>query len=138
MFKRKASGAPAANHAVETLLGEATRIEGDVFFSGGLRLDGEVTGNVRAAAGGPSILTVSEQGRIAGSVEVAHLVLNGAVTGDVLARERVELGPKSSVDGNVYYGVIEMAPGARISGKLVHQPTVAPPGEALGGTAPGG
>jgi cytoskeletal protein CcmA (bactofilin family) len=142
MFKRNPSDGPKASttpkNTVETLIGQTTRIEGDIAFSGGLRLDGQVAGNVRAMGEGLSVLIVSERGRIEGSVEVAHLILNGAVTGDVVARERVELGPESHVLGNVYYGVIEMAPGARISGKLVHYPAGAQPGEPLGGSTPGG
>ena len=122
MFKRNPAGGPAPKSAVETLVGQSTRIDGDVTFSGGFHLDGTVAGNVRATGPGTSVLIVSEQARIEGSVEVPHLILNGAVIGDVLARERVELGPRSRVTGNVHYGVIEMAPGAQISGKLIHQP----------------
>lgn len=121
MFKRNPPPA-APKNTVETLMGRATRIDGDVTFEGGFHLDGSVAGNVRAAGTGTSVLIVSEEGRIEGSVEVPHVILNGAVTGDVLARERIELGPKAKVSGNVYYGVIEMAQGAQINGKLIHQP----------------
>jgi cytoskeletal protein CcmA (bactofilin family) len=138
MFKRNSAGVAAPKNTVETLIGRATRIDGDVSFSGGLRLDGAVAGNVRATGEDLSVLIVSEEGRIEGSVEVAHLVLNGSVTGDVVARERVELGPQSRVQGNVYYGVIEMAPGAQISGKLVHHPSTHSSIQALGGPPPGG
>ena len=65
-------------------------------------------------------LSVSEHGSIEGSVEVPNVVLNGhrhAATS--IARERVVLGAKARVQGNVYYGVIEMTLGAEIMGKLV-------------------
>ncbi len=125
MFKRSAA-MKLPKHSVDTLVGRGTRIDGDVIFSGGLHIDGEVSGNVRMEAGAPAFLMVSEHGRIDGSVEVAHVVLNGAVTGDVLACERVELGPLARINGNVHYGVIEMSPGAQINGKLIHQPPEAP------------
>ena len=51
-----------------------------------------------------------------------YIVLNGIVKGDVFASQRVELGPTARVTGNVYYNLIEMAIGAEINGKLVHQP----------------
>lgn len=124
MFKRNPAS-PSPKNAVDTLLGKNTRINGDVFFAGGLHLDGQVAGNVRAAEDVPSILIVSEEASIEGSVEVPHVILNGTVNGDVMARERVELGPQSRVNGNVYYGVIEMATGAQINGKLIHHPTAA-------------
>ncbi len=53
---------------------------------------------------------------------MSYIVLNGIVRGDVYANKRVELGPTARVIGNVYYNLIEMAIGAEINGKLVHQP----------------
>lgn len=124
MFKRQPAP-PASKNTFDTLLGKTTRIDGDIFFGGGLHLDGRVAGNVRAAEDIPSFLIVSEEAAIEGSVEVPHVVLHGTVTGDVMARDRVELGPKARVNGNVYYGVIEMATGAQINGKLIHHPAAA-------------
>ena len=57
-----------------------------------------------------------------GGVTVPYVVLNGIVKGDVFASSRVELGPTARVTGNVYYNRMEMAIGAEINGKLVHQP----------------
>jgi cytoskeletal protein CcmA (bactofilin family) len=124
MFKRNRTQQPSSNN-IDTLLGRGTHVSGDVVFTGGFHLDGRVTGNVRAEQGAASILIVSEHGCIEGSVEVGHVILNGTVKGDIIARERVELGPKARVNGNVYYGVIEMAIGAEINGKLVHEPAAA-------------
>ncbi|HZF25426.1 MAG TPA: polymer-forming cytoskeletal protein [Steroidobacteraceae bacterium] len=121
MFKRNSS-ADGVRGEIDTLIGRTTRINGDVTFSGGFHLDGHVSGNVRAESGTTSVLSVSEHGSIEGSVEVPHVVLNGAVKGDILAHERVELGAKARVNGNVCYGVIEMAMGASINGKLIHDP----------------
>jgi cytoskeletal protein CcmA (bactofilin family) len=106
---------------IDTLIGAETRIDGDVEFSGGLHLDGYINGNVRANAGAETSLWVSEQGGIEGSVGVSDIVLNGLVKGDIDATNRVELGEKARVLGNVRYAVIETAVGAQISGKLIHR-----------------
>jgi cytoskeletal protein CcmA (bactofilin family) len=45
--------------------------------------------------------------------------MNGTVNGDMHAAERLVLGGSARVNGNVHYGVIEMAPGAVITGKLI-------------------
>jgi cytoskeletal protein CcmA (bactofilin family) len=103
---------------IDTLLGKAANLKGDLEFSGGLHLDGRVLGNVRSAENGGA-LSVSESGLIEGNVEVTSIVMNGTVNGDMYARERLVLGEKARVNGNVYYGVIEMAPGAVITGKLI-------------------
>ena len=105
--------------SIDTLIGRSASVQGDVEFSGGLHVDGRVTGNVRVAAGGKASLSVSEHGVIEGSVEAPQVVLNGTVNGDIYASERVVLGAKARVRGNVSYGVIEMALGAEITGRLI-------------------
>lgn len=104
---------------VETLIGKGTRIQGDMVFGGGLHLDGKIEGNVHAEPGAAATLWISEQGTIEGMVDVPHVVLNGKVIGDIHAGERIVLGAKARVSGNVYYGVMEMAQGAEVSGKLI-------------------
>src|SRR5262247_1215893 len=104
---------------IDTLLGKTANLNGDLEFSGGLHLDGRVLGNVRSTAEDGGALSVSESGFIEGRVEVTNIVMNGTVNGDMYARERLVLGEKARVNGNVYYGVIEMAPGAVITGKLI-------------------
>jgi cytoskeletal protein CcmA (bactofilin family) len=103
---------------IDTLIGRSASIQGDVEFSGGLHVDGRVTGNVRATADASS-LSISENAVIEGSVEAPQVVLNGTVKGDIAASERVVLSARARVHGNVSYGVIEMALGAEITGRLI-------------------
>jgi cytoskeletal protein CcmA (bactofilin family) len=119
-----------ASTRIDTLLGKAATLNGDLEFSGGLHLDGRINGNVRSNAGDGGALSVSESGFIEGTVEVTNIVMNGTVNGDMHARERLVLGGQARVNGNVHYGVIEMAPGAVITGKLIplgNAPETAPP-----------
>jgi cytoskeletal protein CcmA (bactofilin family) len=119
---------------IDTLIARSVTVNGDVEFAGGLHLDGHVAGDVRADSRNkePTSLSVSGTGSIQGSVEVTDLVLHGAVRGDIVARGRVVLGASARVEGNVYYGVIEMTLGAQITGKLVR---LEPPAEASEGTS---
>lgn len=104
---------------VDTLIHQSVQIHGDLEFTGGLHIDGRIAGNVRADADGRSMMSMSEKGRVEGSVEASSVILNGTVMGDIRACERVVLGSAARVRGNVYYGVIEMSVGAEINGKLV-------------------
>ena len=108
-----------ASTRIDTLLGKTATLNGDLEFSGGLHLDGRVNGNVRSNAEDGGALSVSESGFIEGNVEVTNIVMNGTVNGDMYARDRLVLGGSARVNGNVHYGVIEMAPGAVITGKLI-------------------
>lgn len=105
---------------VSTVIGQGTAITGDVQFAGGLHLDGMIRGKVSGEADSRSTLTVSEQGTVEGDVRVENLILNGTVTGDVYASERVELATNARVSGTVYYRLLEMAMGAEVNGQLVH------------------
>ena len=104
---------------IDTLIAKSVKVSGDLEFAGGLHLDGPVAGDVRADLTTPASLSVSDTGSIEGSVQVNDLVLHGAIRGDIVARGRVVLGASARVEGNVYYGVIEMTLGAQITGKLV-------------------
>ena len=106
---------------IGTLVGADTRVHGDIEFAGGFHVDGYVKGNVRASKDEQAMLIISERGCVEGSVVVPHVLLNGTVKGDVRAIERVQLGPKARVIGNVQYKLIEMSIGAEVNGKLIHE-----------------
>ena len=119
---RKAS---KPQNRIDSLVGATTRIEGNVFFSGGLRVDGAVRGSVSALPDQPGTLVVSGNARIDGEVQVAHLVVNGTIIGAVHASETLELQSGSRVKGDVHYKSMEMHQGAIIEGRLVHSEAVA-------------
>ena len=105
---------------IDSLIGGTTRIEGNVFFSGGLRVDGVIRGNVSALPDQPGTLVISEHARIAGEVQLAHLEVHGTINGTVHAVETLELQSGSRVKGDVHYKSIEMQQGAVVEGRLVH------------------
>ena len=102
---------------IRSLVGEGTVLHGDIGFADGLRIDGEVHGNV-AATTATSLLVVSEKARVHGEVKAGHVIINGEVTGPVHATELLELQPKARVTGDVRYELLEMHQGAMIDGEL--------------------
>lgn len=103
---------------IKSLIAQGTRIEGDLRFSEGLRIDGEVIGKISAQAEQPSILVISEAALVTGEVTADHIVINGTVRGPVHARELLELQPRARIEGDVAYRALEMHAGATISGQL--------------------
>ena len=109
---------------IDTLIGQGVEVTGDVKFQGGLHLDGKVTGNVvsaDAADGTGAVLVISDKGRIEGDVHVAYAIINGEVSGNVYATEKLELSARARISGNVHYNLLEMASGAEINGKMLHE-----------------
>jgi cytoskeletal protein CcmA (bactofilin family) len=105
---------------IDTLIGAETRVEGNIHFTGGLRVDGSVRGNVSEVASAPGSLVLSEHSSVEGSVTVSHVIINGKILGPVRANQYVELQTKSRVTGDVYYKSLEMHTGAVIEGKLIY------------------
>ena len=92
MKERKCSGKTGKpQNQIDSLIGAGTRIDGNISFSGGLRVDGHVTGNIIALGEKPSTLVLSDQAVIEGKISVSHAVINGTVVGAIQASEYVEL-----------------------------------------------
>lgn len=117
MFSKKHS---KPQTQIDSLIGAQTVIGGDLNFSGGLRIDGQVNGNVIATQGKPSTLVLSEHAQVNGEISVTHLVINGSINGSVSASEYLELQSKAKVSGDVHYKTIEIQLGAIVEGRLLH------------------
>lgn len=108
-------------NTIDSLVGVKTDIKGDIVFTGGLRIDGKIKGNITAKGDGNSTLVLSEHAVVVGNVTVPHVIVNGTIKGNVRAAERIELQHKGEITGDVYYKVIEMAMGAVVNGSMVRE-----------------
>jgi cytoskeletal protein CcmA (bactofilin family) len=103
---------------IKSLIAQGTRIEGHVLFHDGLRVDGEVVGDIRASDEQRSILVISESASVTGQIHADHVIINGTIKGPVQAFELLELQPKARIEGDVSYKALEMHQGATIAGQL--------------------
>lgn len=119
MFGSSRNGKHAVRPAaVESLIGSRMSIHGDIEFAGGLHVDGQISGSV-VAQGRDGTLTLTENGRIEGRVEVACAIINGQIVGDLSASERVELAANARIEGDVHYKTLLVAEGAQVNGRLM-------------------
>jgi cytoskeletal protein CcmA (bactofilin family) len=103
---------------IKSLIAGGSQIEGNMTFTDGLRVDGGVSGNIRANADKSSILVISESATVIGEVTADHIIINGTVKGPVHARQMLELQPKARIEGDIEYAALEMHQGALITGQL--------------------
>lgn len=108
-------------NTIDTLIGAKADIKGDITFSGGLRIDGKIRGNITAKGDTNSTLVLSENASIIGNVTAPHIISNGLIKGSIRASESIELQPKAEIAGDVYYKIIEITLGAVINGNLVRE-----------------
>jgi cytoskeletal protein CcmA (bactofilin family) len=108
-----------AQPPIKSLIAQGTRIEGNMKFTEGLRVDGEVYGDIQAVGEeNGSLLVISEASVVQGAIQADHVIINGTVRGPVHARELLELQPKAKIEGDVSYASLEMHQGATICGQL--------------------
>jgi len=117
MFGKK-TGKP--QNQIDSLIGANTHIEGNINFSGGLRVDGHIKGNVIASTDRPSTLVLSDQAVVEGKIQVSHALVNGTVLGAIQASEYLELQAKARVSGDIRYKTMEIQVGASVEGMLLH------------------
>jgi len=119
---------------IDTLIGSGSILQGDLEFTGGLRVDGHIKGHVSAQDSNNGTLVLSESGVIEGDVNVPHVVVNGTVKGNIASTGHVELQANANITGDIHYKAVEMELGAVLNGGLVSD-TSAPVYDVIPGGA---
>ena len=97
----------------QSFLDNGTSFEGTIRLTGLARLDGEFRGEIHADE-----LVIGQSGRVNAKLSVRRLVVHGSVSGEIAAKERVEVGPTGSIEGSMNTPKLKVDEGARINGKI--------------------
>ena len=108
---------------IDTLIGTGSILQGDLEFTGGLRVDGHIKGHITAQDGNKGTIVLSESGVIEGDINVPHVVINGTVNGNIVSSGHVELQANAKITGDIHYKAVEMELGAILNGSLVSDTT---------------
>lgn len=121
MFAKRKKHTAIELSKLSSLVAEDVEISGDLYFSGGVRIDGRVKGNViaRATEGQPrALLVLSDKGHIEGGVSCGDAVINGTIVGDLEVEHFLELQSSARVNGTIRYQHLQMDIGAAVRGQL--------------------
>ncbi len=119
MFGRKHKKTSIEINKLSSLIADNLHIVGDINFSGGLRIDGKVEGNVIGKKGEKSLVVLSEKGCIVGRVHSYDAVVNGTISGDLEVDHFLELHASAKISGSITYRQLQMECGATLEGQLV-------------------
>jgi cytoskeletal protein CcmA (bactofilin family) len=103
---------------IRSLIGEGIVLKGSVDFTDGMRIDGEVQGDLMAVRDVPSLLVIGAKARVIGKVNAEHVIIVGEVIGPVMCSGLLELQPTARIAGDISYQLLEMHPGAVVEGEL--------------------
>lgn len=115
----------APQQAIDSIIGRACQIHGNVVFRGGLRLDGQILGNLQAAAESAGYLMLAPGSRVEGEVRAGVIIVAGTVAGNLFAADKLILHMQARIVGDLHYRMLSMQPGAIVSGRLCHLPAEA-------------
>lgn len=131
-MKRSRDNGSAPVETIDTLIGTGSMLQGDLEFTGGLRVDGHIKGHISAQDTNKGTLVLSESGVVEGDINVPHVVVNGTVKGNIVSSGHVELQAKAKITGDIHYKAVEMELGATLNGSLVSD-TSAPVYDVISG-----
>lgn len=107
-------------YKVDGLIGSNTTFRGEVTFTGGMRIEGDIFGNI-TSTDPESVVVIAEGATIEGDITAAYVVINGTVTGNVYSQKLLELEEKGRIVGDMTYEMVQMHSGAVVSGRLLHK-----------------
>ena len=104
--------------AITTLIDKDIVISGDTTYTGGIRVDGKIKGNLKVHGEEGSLLIMGHGSKITGDVEVEKAIINGEINGNVKCHDYLELNTNAIVNGSIEYDIIEVHEGSKINGIL--------------------
>ncbi len=104
-----------------TLISRATKVIGDLYFTGELQLEGKVTGNIIAEDEKDTKVVIADTGVVEGEIRAPVVIVNGKVLGNIYSSKHLELAAKGNVTGTVHYHSIEMVKGAQVNGSMINK-----------------
>jgi cytoskeletal protein CcmA (bactofilin family) len=99
---------------IKAYLGIDAFFKGTLSFDGIVRIDGKFEGKIKTI----DTLVVGETGEVIADIEVGILVCKGKLQGAVLAKEKIEMHPASTIIGDVKTPAVSIELGAVLDGHL--------------------
>jgi cytoskeletal protein CcmA (bactofilin family) len=103
----------AAGDEILSVLGEGVELQGELSFSGGLRVDGAIKGKIHSEG----VLVVGPKGKVEAEVHVQRASLRGEFHGVIHASDRIEIHTEGKVHGDLYTPCLIIEAGALFEGK---------------------
>ncbi len=96
-----------------TLISAGTTLKGDISSNGDLRIDGTVIGNIHSSAK----IVIGTNGVVEGDISGNQADIVGKVSGNIRAKELLQLRGECAVTGNLYAGKLQVEPSATFNGQ---------------------
>src|SRR5687768_9344239 len=102
----------------KNVLNSDVEIKGDLKFAGEMTFDGKIEGEFR----GEGPLTLGESSVVTGNIEAQSAVIRGKVSGNVVAKEKLELKGKTELFGDIRAARLSIEEGVTFVGRAEVNP----------------
>jgi len=106
-------GSLAVRQKSGTIFLSGPELSGEITFRDVVRVNGHIAGTVYSERG---TLMVDDTARVDANIEVAVAMVNGIINGDIVAHQKVEIGPRAKIYGNIWTRLIAIKDGAVFEG----------------------
>jgi len=103
-----------ADESQVTIIGSDTHIKGEMSFDRSCKLLGKFEGTITAKGQ----LHVADGASCKAEVEAGEITVDGAIEGNVTAREKIQLNAKARIQGDVVASKLVVAEGASFNGHV--------------------
>ena len=110
--KEKGNNGVVSSTSTINLIGERTKIKGDLNSAGDLRVDGVVKGSIKSN----TKVVIGPKGLVDGDIQCKNADISGAITGNLMVKELLSLKATSNIEGNVIATKFVIESGARFNG----------------------
>lgn len=100
------------------MIGAGARIDGHVTFTGVLRVQGEIQGDITGQTDSRDAIVVDSTGSVTGAVTAPHVIVKGTVAGPLASSQTVEVYQGAHIVGDIVYRHLDVHAGGVIDGVM--------------------
>lgn len=101
--------------SINTIIGNGTKIVGDLNINGFVRIDGDIDGNLETEGN----VIIGDKARIRGNLKAKSAIIGGIVLGDIISVEGIKILSSAAVVGDIISKKVQIDDKATVHGHCI-------------------
>ncbi len=97
---------------ISSIIGKDLKIKGDISGENGIKIDGDITGNIV----GKSLISITTSGKVEGNIDCNNCIIAGIINGGVNSKGTIEIKKSAKINGDIKAVTLIVEPGATLNG----------------------
>lgn len=113
LFKKKRKGENININTTDTIIGESSQIDGNIFTKASLRIDGQIKGDIESEGD----VTIGKKGEARSNIKARNVWNAGTIHGSVHTTGELSILETGKMYGDIHVSTITIASGGQFQGK---------------------